>query len=31
MARGFHIGNLLYWKHIDVDVVHAVGTALQME
>jgi hypothetical protein len=31
MARGFHIGSLLYWKHIDVEVVHAVGTALQVE
>jgi hypothetical protein len=31
MARGFHIGSLLYWKHIDVETVHAVGTELQMK
>jgi len=31
MARGFQIGSLLYWKHTDVEVVHAVGATLQME
>jgi hypothetical protein len=31
MTRGFHIRSLLYWKHIDVEVVHALGTALQTE
>jgi hypothetical protein len=31
MAGRFHIGSLLCWENVDVQVVHAVGTALQME
>jgi hypothetical protein len=26
MARGFHIGYLLFRKHIEVEVVHAVAS-----